>query len=352
MQYLNAVSIMVPWHNTFFRCEFMRLDRNHSREDPGGLTVCHKSGWTSGWFKTSYISKRNMVSGIPRCRLPFAQDQAPCSTPSCSHSDPASVNQRKCLPALQTICYFCHTLALFYLLGSYFSGHTAELWDVAQLYHSLLCCHPADENTRLAPSWLPVLSQFLTTRRFHNTPHSRICCSRRHLWPCHLCPHQHPLCMGCTLLYAICCWEQRLPTRQVPCCDYTATDQGVISADSGPCCTAQNESEKELDEMSPLRQLRILSRSYCTGPHLALSGRELEKNTFIVQYCSFPTAYREASICHEPMKARTFHGSCQLVMVVTLASCLGSGRSKCNCRLYLSDSSLYHQFYCIAQNQF
>lgn len=113
---------MVPWHNTFFRCEFMRLDQNHSREDPGGLTVCHKSGWTSGWFKTSYISKGNMVSGIPRCRLPFAQDQAPCSTPSCSHSDPASVNQRKCLPALQTICHFCHTLALFYLLGSYFRG--------------------------------------------------------------------------------------------------------------------------------------------------------------------------------------------------------------------------------------
>lgn len=265
----------------------------------------------------------------------------------------SSISWSKKMPA----CFADHLLLLPYSgfvlpFGILFSGHTAELWDVAQLYHSLLCCHPADENTRLAPSWLPVLSQFLTTRRLHNTPHSRICCSRRHLWPCHLCPHQHPLCMGCTLLYAICCWEQRLPTRQVPCCDYTATEQGVISADSGPCCTAQNESEKELGEMSPLRQLRILSRSCFTGPRLALSGRELEKKTSIVQYCSFPTAYREASMCHEPMKARTFHGSCQLVMVVTLASCLGSGHSKCNCRLYLSDSSLYHQFYCIAQNQF
>lgn len=34
---------------------------------------------------------------------------------------PASGNQRK-MPALQTICYFWHTVALFFLSGSYFLG--------------------------------------------------------------------------------------------------------------------------------------------------------------------------------------------------------------------------------------
>lgn len=78
---------------------------------------------------------------------------------------------------------------------------------------TLLRCHPADQNTSFALFWLPVLSQFLTTRRLHSTPHSRTCCSRHHLWPCHLCPHQHPLCMGHTLLYVIPCREQSLPTK-------------------------------------------------------------------------------------------------------------------------------------------
>lgn len=78
---------------------------------------------------------------------------------------------------------------------------------------TLLRCHPADQNTSFAFFWLPVLSQFLTTRRLHSTPHSRTCCSRHHLWPCRLCPHQHPLCMGHTLLYVIPCREQSLPTK-------------------------------------------------------------------------------------------------------------------------------------------
>jgi len=40
-------SVTASWHNTFIWCEFVTLDQNHSREDPDGLAVCHKSGWTS-----------------------------------------------------------------------------------------------------------------------------------------------------------------------------------------------------------------------------------------------------------------------------------------------------------------
>lgn len=81
------------------------------------------TGWASEWFKILYISKRNMKSGIPRCKITFCQDLAPCSAPICSDRNPASVNQRKCLPALQTICYFWHTLALFYLLDLILWAH-------------------------------------------------------------------------------------------------------------------------------------------------------------------------------------------------------------------------------------
>lgn len=121
MQHLNAVSIMVPWHNTFFWCEFMRLDQSHSREKAGGLTMCRKMGWTSGWFKILYISKGNMVSGIAMCRFPFAQDQAPCFTPP--HSNPALVTQKNacllCRPfATSGILWFCFTFWDLIFLGT------------------------------------------------------------------------------------------------------------------------------------------------------------------------------------------------------------------------------------------
>lgn len=142
---------------------------------------------------------------------------------------------------------------------------------------TLLRCHPADQNTSFALFWLPVLSQFLTTRRLHSTPHSRTCCSRHHLWPCHLCPHQHPLCMGHTLLYVIPCREQSLPTKP-------STLLWVWSV--------------QIRALVALLAMKVKRKGKWIG-------REPEKNTSMLQYCSLPTAYRESSICHEPMQART-----------------------------------------------
>lgn len=140
--------------------------------------------------------------------------------------------------------------------------------------------------------------------------------------------------------------------RRVPWYNYASTNKGMIRCRSGPCCTAQGESEKELGEMSTPRQLGIPSRGCCTGRQLAPWGRELPKNTSIVQYCSYPMVHRAWSRCLDAMQDGTLRGLHQPAMVVTSACCLGSGHSKCNCRLHLPDSSLYHQFYCISQNQF
>lgn len=167
-------------------------------------------------------------------------------------------------------CFADHLLFLAYSgsvlpFGILFSGHIAELWNVAQLNHSLLHCHPADQNTRFALSWLPVSYQFLPTRRLHNTLHSRTCCSRHHLWPCLLCSisilsaRATPCCISSVAK------GKAFPPCQVSCCDYTGADQGVIRAHLGPCCTAGNESEKEMDEMSTLRKFRMPSRSCYMG---------------------------------------------------------------------------------------
>lgn len=113
----------------------MRLDQNHSTEDAGGFTMCHKSRWTSGWFKTLYISKRNIVSGIPRCCLPFAQYQAPCSIPTCSHSDPASVNQRKRLLLCRPFATSCILWLCFAFWDLIFWAHS---WTLGRFPTQLL----------------------------------------------------------------------------------------------------------------------------------------------------------------------------------------------------------------------
>lgn len=109
----------------------MTLDQNHSRGDPDGFTMCHKSGWTSEKgaqgiiqnFAPQHPKGEHDASDSPvritLCPRPVAGPR-PCSTPA--HATiPASGNQIK-TPVLQTICYFWNTLDLFFLLGSYFLG--------------------------------------------------------------------------------------------------------------------------------------------------------------------------------------------------------------------------------------
>lgn len=114
---------MVIW------CEFRALDQNHSREDPGGLTMCHKSGWTAekgaeGMIQNFVLRHSKEERGIwdtpvtiALCPRP-AVGGRPCSAPT---TISASGNQGK-MPSLQTICYLWHSLVLFFLLISYFLG--------------------------------------------------------------------------------------------------------------------------------------------------------------------------------------------------------------------------------------
>lgn len=134
-------------------------------------------------------------------------------------------------------CFADHLLLLAYSgfllpFGILFSGHTAELWDAVQLNHSPFHCHPAVQNTRFALSWLPVLSQFLPTRRLHNSPPAEPAAPGTTSGPAAsvsisiLSAWATPCCIS------IIAKSKAFPPCQEPCCDCTAADQGVISADS------------------------------------------------------------------------------------------------------------------------
>ena len=139
----------------------MTLDQNHSREDPDGLTMCHLSGWTSekgaqGMIHNFVPQHHKGEHGvwdspvrITLCPRP-AVGARPCSTPACSHDNP-SIRQSK-----KNACFADHLLLLAYCgfvfpFGILFSGHTAERWGLGQPNHSLLCCHPATQNTGFVP---------------------------------------------------------------------------------------------------------------------------------------------------------------------------------------------------------
>lgn len=233
-------------------------------------------------------------------------------------------------------CFADHLLLLAYSgfvlrLGILISGHKAELWDVAQLNHSLLCRHAADKIPGL-----PCLD-------YQSCPNFCL--------PGGFTILQHPLCMGQAVCHPL---PRAKPSHHGKCLAVTTEPPTrVWSVQIQPLlhCSEQKWKGAAWDVYS-----EAVQNTFKKLLHWATSGSirkgTRKKNNSIVQYCSFPTAYRESSICHEPVQARTLCGSCQPAMVVVFASCLVSGHSKCICRLYLSDSSLYRQFYCISQNQF
>lgn len=197
---------------------------------------CPQAGHLNG-SKFCTSQRGTWSLGFPDVRLPFAKIWHPALLQFAQ-----TEIQHQLIK--ENACLLCRPFVTSGILWLYFTswilfcGHTDELWDVAQLNHSLLCCHIADQNTRFALPRLPVLSQFLPTRRLHNTPHSRPCCSRHYLWPCHLCPHQHPLCMGHNLLSVILCQKQSLPTMPSALLWLHSHQPGCDQCRFSPCCTA------------------------------------------------------------------------------------------------------------------
>lgn len=161
-----------------------------------------------------------------------------------------------------------------------------------------------------------------------------------------LCPQQLPLCSCHVLLYVVHGKEESLPAER------KALVWLWLGTDSGWRSIAQDSREKELAEMPALRLLLLRALQRLLEQQLALIGRELPKTFSAVKHCSFPTKHWAQSSPLDVMQAGTLGGLHQPVVVVILACCLGSSHSNCCCMLHLSDSSLYHQFYCIAQNQF
>ena len=261
----------------------------------------------------------------------------PCSTPTCSHDDPsiAQLKKNTCFADQLLLLTYSGFVFPFRIL---FSGHTAERWALGQPNRSLLRSHPAIQNTRFVPPrqlWLPGgFAQFLAAGTCH---------PRHQHWPCRLHHHHLPLCVFRVLLYILLCEEQILPAVLSAWVEWRSHQRGSDQLQAWALVALLRMKVKR----SRVRCLRC-----CTGQQLALQGRELPKNTSTVQCCSYSTVHRTLSGHLDAMQAGTLRGLRQPMTVVTLACCLGSGHSKRNCRLHLPGSSLYHQFYCIAQNQF
>lgn len=210
--------------------------------------------------------------------------------------------------------------------------------------HFLLSCHPSTQNTRFAPSWQIWLPWGLTLLLA-----AGICCSRHHSWSCHLCPRQLPLCIHCWCTSSA-GKGKACPQCQAPCYNYAATNKGVIRCRFRlSCCSAWKWKGVGWDVYS-----EAIGNTFKRLLHWATADsirKGITKNISI-QYCSYPMVYSTWSSHLDAMQARTLHDLHRSVTVVTSVCCLGSGHSKCNCRLHLPDSSLYHQFYWILQNQF
>lgn len=198
----------------------MMLDQNHSREDPDGWTVCHKSGWTSEKGAQGMIQsfvpqhpkgERSVSDSLVRitlCPRPVMGTR-PSSAPISSHENPSNRQSNK------NACFADHLLLLSYSgfvfpFRILFAGHRAECWALGQANRSLSCSHPATQNTRSVPPW-----QLWLPGGFMLPLAARTCPSRHHPWPRHLHPRRLPLRVCCMQLHTIRSDEQSPPAA--PC---------------------------------------------------------------------------------------------------------------------------------------